>query len=325
MRKAPDNHHGHRGFSLLELVVVAGICAVFFTTGAIAYRSIAQNQRRVGTFQEVNLSSAVAANFFPGSSGTVVDSYTAPNFGRAQIADGMRELFLEDVEKSVAVFCLPRADNINSIRQRTLALAGRLPQQMDTPAEFFTYLRAVPSTATPALVFTSYRGAPPDAVTARTTTRFVTNGSIMLLQPSGANTELWLRAVYEIDYIAFNDNTGATQVPCVYATVRRYVNGTLTNYYDVVYRDAQLSQIGVPFVHFENAARSQVTETSSIERFKLARNQPFYLIWWPDPAVSRPVGTADAATYASTAPQAAYAKHEGQTSYFFAVPQFPAF
>jgi hypothetical protein len=46
-------------------------------------------------------------------------------------------------------------------------------------------------------------------------------------------------------------------------------------------------------------------------------------MWWPDPAMQRLAGTA-ATAYASTSPQAAYAKHEGQTSYTFVIPQFPA-
>ena len=40
-------------------------------------------------------------------------------------------------------------------------------------------------------------------------------------------------------------------------------------------------------------------------------------------AVQRLKGTA-ATAYDATTPQSTYAKHEGQTSYVFVIPQFPA-
>ena len=321
-------------------MLVAAVGAVVFTSGAIAFRVVAKNQRTVGAFQEVTLPAGVGNNFYPGSGLTVVDSYTAPNFGRCSQADVMRTMFLEEVSKCVAVFVLPRGGNTNTIRGRTLNLYGRLPQSLDTPAAFLTYLLANPDTSTAAQVFTTYRGAPPDTATTTTTgvdldtgdpvtvttTNSVTNASIFLLQPSGSNTQLWIRAVYEIDYVNLPVNASvstAPDVPCVFASVRRYVADTLTHYYDVVYREASVSDAGIPAVHFERADRAVYVE-SAVDKYKKAANQPFYVVWWPDPGVNRLKG-ATVTTYASTTPQAAFAKHEGQTSYFFVVPQFPAF
>lgn len=328
-----------RAFSLIELILVAAVGAVVFTGGALAFRVIAKNQRTIGAFQEVSLPAGVGDNFYPGSSLTSVDSYTAPNFGRCSQADTLRTLFLEEVEKSIAVFVLPRGGSINSIRGRTLNLYGRLPQSLDTPAAFLAYLLANPDTATAAQVFASYRGAPPATATSTTTTidpdtgeqsvttstNPVTNASIFLLQPSGSNGQLWIRAVYEIDYIGLDVNPNeatAPDVPSVFASVRRYVDGTLTHYYDIVYREATLSDVGTPCAHFERSERGVYVE-NSVDRFKKAANQPFYLVWWPDPAMQRLKGTA-ATAYAETSPQASYAKHEGQTSYYFVIPQFPA-
>src|SRR6185295_4238511 len=126
---------------------------------------------------------------------------------------------------------------------RTLELYGRLPQSLDTPAAFLTYLLANPDTATAAQVFTNYRGAPPDSATTTntvvdpdtgssttvTTTNYITNASIFLLQSSGSNTQLWIRAVYEIDFVNLPADGAATSpdVPCVFASVRRYVDSTL--------------------------------------------------------------------------------------------------
>jgi len=146
------------GFSLVELLVVASLCAVVFTSGSLAYRAVAKNQRRATTFQEVALTSAVATNFFPGTTDTTIDSYTAPSFGRAALAQQMRNLFYEDVESASAVFPLPRPGNLNSIRERVINIASNQlkpgyidpdnihqqpgpiqPGAYDTPARFLVY------------------------------------------------------------------------------------------------------------------------------------------------------------------------------------------
>ena len=334
-------HRSQRGFSLMELVLVAAVGALVFTAAALAFRVVARNQMNAVAFQEVTLPGDVAENFFPGSTSggatATHDSYTAPNFGRCAQADTLRTLFLEEAEKCVAVFALPRNVNRNTLRGRIINLYGRLPQSLDTPAAFLSFLLANNDTRAAAQVFTSYRGAPPDSssTTLQTTnpdgtastatyTGPVTNASIFLLQPSGSNSQLWVRAVYEIDYVNLPVNASdptAPDVPCVHASVRRYVDDTLTHFYDVVYREAATSDVGPPCVHFERAERGAYVE-SGVDRFKQAANQPFYMIWWPDPGVQRLRGTS-ATSYAAGTPQSAYAKHEGQTSYFFIVPQFP--
>jgi len=328
--QSPRHHLHHRphrhGFSLLELLIVASLCAVFFTSGSLAYRAVAQNQRRATTFQHVTLTSAVAGNFFPGTTATVIDSYTAPSYGRAAAANVMRNLFYEDAASSNAVFALPRTGNINEIRERVITIGSLLPAVYDTPAKFLDLLNTLTTTSTRAAVFRTYRGAPVDSVTTGSTTNYVTNGSIFILQPSGSTAEIWLRAVYEIDYVGFVDS-GNANMPCVHASVRRYVDSVLTNFYDVVFPQSTLAEAGVPFAHFERSVRTNLVE-SAVTKWKTAANQPFYLMWWPDPAMPRLKGTAvltGTPTYASTTVQADYAKHEGQTSFTFVVPQFPCY
>jgi type II secretory pathway pseudopilin PulG len=321
------------GFSLLELLIVASLCAVVFTSGALAYRAVAQNQRRSTTFQEVALTSTAASNFFPGTTNTTIDSYTAPSFGRAALAQQMRNLFHEDVESASAVFPLARYANapptagtpqpatglLNTIRERVITIGSRQPAAYDTPAAFLSLLAELPGTTARANVFQNYRGTPADSVTIAGTPRYITNGSIFILQPSGSPTEIWIRAVYEIDYVSFLDR--ATR-PCVYASVRRYVSEVLTHYYDVVFRESSLQDVGIPFVHFERGLRTNVVE-AAVTPFKAAGNHPFYLVWWPDPAAYRLRGTT-VGSYTGLR-QANYAKHEGQTSLSFVVPQFPCF
>ena len=326
MNTARRPQSSRQGFSLLELLIVASLCAIVFTTGSLAYRAVAQNQRRATTFQTVTLTSAVAGNFFPDTTSDTIDSYTAPNYGRATAANLMRNLFHEDAASSSAVFALPRTGNINEIRERTLTIGARQPADYDTPAKFLVLLNSLTTTSSRAIVFNSYRGAPADSITTGTVTNYQTNGTVFVLQPSGSTSEIWVRAVYEIDYVAFADSSNGN-MPCVHASVRRYVNSILTNFYDVIYPQSTLAEVGVPFVHFERAVRSNLVE-SSVTKWKAAGNQPFYLMWWPDPAMPRLKGTAvfgGTPTYASSTVQADYAKHEGQTSFTFVVPQFPCF
>jgi len=314
------------GFSLLELLVVASLCAIVFTTGSLAFRAVAQNQRRATTFQSVTLTSAVAGNFFPGTTSNTINSYTAPNYGRATTANLMRNLFYQDTASSCAVFALPRTGNINEIRERILTIGSRQPADYDTPAKFLMLLNSLTTTSAQAAVFNNYRGAPADSITTGTVTDYQTNGTVFVLQPSGSTDQLWVQAVYEIDYVAFTDTSNGN-MPCVHASVRRYVDSGLTNFYDIIYPQSTLAEVGVPFVHFERAVRSNLVE-SSVTKWKIAGNQPFYLMWWPDPAMPRLKGTAvfgGTPTYATSTVQADYAKHEGQTSFTFVVPQFPCY
>lgn len=329
-----------KAFSLIELLLVAALGAVVFSAGALAFRVVAGNQRTPGSWQTVFPPQAVVQNFFgaadphPKYEAPYIDSYVSPNYGRCSLADTLRTRFLEDVEKSVAVFVLPRVGNINTIRPARFELRGLLAQSLDTPEAFRNFLVNNPDTAADAGVFIPYRGAPSATAsyttivgtTSTTVTGPVSNASVFMLQASGSNTQLWVRAVYEIDYVNLPKSTSdvlAPDVNCVLGSVRRYVSGTLTHYYDVVFREATTAQIGPACVHFERSNRAAFSEAAGIQKFKLAGNQPFYLIWWPDPGASTLASTTSG-SYSATTPQSAYALHEGQTSYLFVVPQFPA-
>ena len=328
MNPPPVRKRRSAAFTFIELLVITALSATVLTASALAYRAISSNQKRVGGFQTVKLStsdtdSTVFDNYFriqPGTpvTGQEVDSYVAPNYGRVVMADSMRNLYNEDVEGANGVICLPRT-GLNAWRPSEIALpAGTMPGMLDTPAAFHTWLADNAATASAAAAFLSYRGTPPETHTpgGTSTALPVVNGTIFIFTPSGSNTALWLRAIYEIDYRGFTDSTG---VPCVYANVRRYVTGVLTHYYDCVFRNNDISEIGQPFVHFEKSARS--TTTDGVAAFKRAGAQPFYLVWWPDPG--RTFMKANGLTYSTSSPQYLYRKHSGQTDFSFVTPQFP--
>ncbi|MEZ5328365.1 MAG: hypothetical protein R3F19_25260 [Verrucomicrobiales bacterium] len=296
------------GFSLIELVVTSSLVVSFFGAAALAYRAVSVNQKRLAKFGGVDIGSGNALNFY-GLSDSEKDVYWAPNYGTSTRADSMRDLFYDDIQHASAVYCLPRA-GANSIRPTTIDLTGSYRgTDIDTPSEFIEVLDDAYSAAD--TTFSAYRGVPDSADR---------NATIFLLQPSSSESQLWVWSIWEIDFVTVTSPEAGT-----YASVRRYVNSTLTRVYDVFYpAGANTATFGVPFVHFELKNRSVLNEGASIDRFKVAESQPFYFVWWPDPSTPILEAGANASTYGSSDPRSAYAMHEGQTSYFFVVPMFPS-
>ena len=280
------------------------IAASALTVGVLCYSAITQ-YRKSSTYGSVQLSAGTVENLYPGTTGPYVSAYFAPNYGRAALAEQLRETFYEDIEHANAVFCLAR-DGQSTIRPETIAISsGYDARRLDTPEAFRTFLAsAIPTSSA---VFTAYRGA-----------SAAQNLSVFILMPSGSTATLSVRAIYEIDLIPTSNPSGT------YATVRRYQGATCTDYYDVFY---PTSSATVPFepvaVCFERAARLSTVEGSGADLLKVAANRPFYFIWWPDPAVPN-LETIEQTTYPSSDPRSAYATMVGRTSFFMVVPMFPA-
>ena len=147
---------------------------------------------------------------------------------------------------------------------------------------------------------------------------------------------LAVRAIWEIDFIAATSTSNSAGI---HASVRRYVGNTLSHYYDIVYPKRQdqtssefaanLPSFGPPFIHFERSVRRTATLTSD-DNYRRAGAEPFYFVWWPDPAApsldnpeaASPVDAAGNAIGSSDW-RRAYTRHYGQTGYFFVIPQFP--
>jgi hypothetical protein len=304
----PRRKESRSGFSLIELTVASGLVVSFFAAVAVCYHAVAVNQKRLATFGAVNIGPDEALNFY-GLASSTKDVYWAPNYGTASKADQMRDLFYADLQHASAVYCLPRED-VNGTRPTTIALpAGTDARDLDTPNEFRDILGAAYAAADG--LFKNYRGTALAADDCAT---------IFILQPSESLTELWVWSIWEIDFVdVTSPDTGK------FASVRRYVNGSLTRFYDVFFpTQANAQSFGPVMACFELKTRSALNEGTAIDMFKAAPEQPFYFVWWPDPASPTLTPGALAATYVASDPRSEYAAHEGQTSYFFVVPMFPA-
>lgn len=314
------------GFSLTELVVVASLAAAVFTTGAIAYRTISYHQGRTTTYQSINVGPALTKAFYD-IDGGLLDVYTAPNYGITAQAERMRVVIGEDVAKSTGIFCLARGvipvatdsavtskiRNVNYLHPQTIPFVGR-GTDLDHPNKFRELLQTVypDSTSTPfPFLNQDYRGVPGSSSV---------NGSIYLIQANDVNQTLVVRAIYDIDFLEVN-----VPSPGIYASVKRYYGSELTHSYDVFYSgaDQHLTDFGPIFACFERKIRKAIAETVAIDAFKKAEARPFYMVWWPDPALPQLRGIP-ASSPATTDPRRYYQQHEQQTAWMFVVPMYPS-
>lgn len=319
------------GFTAAEMLVATMIAAVVIGGAAMAYATFTRGQRQLTQIATVRLPNANIQNNFYGVNSVSITTYVAPNFGSVARAESMREKFVADVEQAVAVYCLYRTTNLNTVRPATIA-SPPYGTVLDTPEAFRTYL-ATAITAS-ASIFLSYRNVP----LSPTITSALPNVSIFVLGYSANATTIPVLAVYDIDFAQATNPNGTGTVVGTYASVRRYVSGTLTGYYDVIYpivATGETENWNPSVVAFERRSRMALVEgtalTSGPDRFKVAAEQPFYFIFWPDPSretLALPrgalVSTVMNPTYASTDPRRAYNHMAGRTAYMFTVPLFPS-
>jgi len=302
----PDNEirRLNRGFSFVEVLMALAIAAGVITTAVLAYQAATQATNRYGTYGAVQLNPGVLFNFYA-LSGFYVDTYFAPNYGRVAQAEVMRDEFYEDVSRASAVYCLARSlQTSTSQRPSVIPInANYDARRLDTPEAFRLFLaEAVPATSA---YFSSYRGVS----TAQ-------NLSIFILMPSDSSAQLWVRSIYEVDFVTAVNPAGT------YASVRRYQGTVCTDYYDIFYPASNGAVAFRPLVaQFERRAR-QATVEGSNDLLKLAANRPFYFIWWPDPAAPA-LEALSSQSFSTGDPRAAYAAMIGRTSFFMVAPMFP--
>jgi hypothetical protein len=314
---APSSRCG--GFTAAEMLVASMVAAVMLGAAALAYSTFVRSQQRFSDVANVRLPTNAKSNFY-GQSGTDIVTYMAPNFGSLARAEALRERFITDTSQSVAVYCLYRANNVyNSVRPASLpSPAPGTP--MDTPEAFRVYLGSVISGASS--VFTSYRN-----------TGTTPNYSVYVLGFSQNAATIPVTAVYDIDFVQARNPSSTSMILGTYASVRRYVNGALTGYYDVVFRTSgQTESFVPPVVAFERRSRLALVEgATTIDRFKAAAGQPFYFIFWPDPAMDSlavpPNGLSGSTLnpgYSTSDPRRLYNHMAGRTSFMFTTPMFPS-
>lgn len=314
------NRLRHRaGFTAAEMLVATAIAGVVVGSAALVCSAVARAHRTYANVTTVTLPNNALANFYA-QTGTTVSTYIAPNFGSVARAESLREKFNGDVAQAVAVYCLARnSGSYNTIRPTTIP-SPPAGTNLDTPDAFRAYLATIYSGATS--TFVSYRNYPSSAPCF----------SIYLLGYSSNATTIPVLAVYDLDLVTAKDPNNSAVTVGNYVTLRRYVANTLTDYYDVIY---PISGTGTDswypaIVSFERQSRKAINEGTSIDRFKVAREKPFYFIFWPDPSrdsLKLPSGNTTSLLnpgFSSSDPRKAYNHMAGRTSYMFTVPLFPS-
>lgn len=309
------------GFTAAEMLMASALAAVVAGVAALTCYAISAAPRQYAQVVAVTLPNGALANFYPGQTGTSIGTVVMPNFDAIARAEAMRERFNTDIAQAVAVYCLARnTGNYNTIRPGSIASppSGTV---LDTPDAFRTYLGTLYTAASS--TFVSFRNYPSSAPCF----------SIFMLGYSNNWSAMPLVALYDFDIVTAKDPNNSLNVLGNYVCVRRYVNGALTAYYDGVFR---LSGDGTDswfpaIVSFERQNRKAVVEgATSIDRFKVAQEKPFYLVFWPDPArdsLRLPTGSSTSSlnpSISTSDPRKAYNHMAGRTSFMFAVPMFPS-
>ena len=329
-----------RGFTLAQLLVAGAMCAAFFSAAAVSFQAITYNQNRYQGLVPITINpagdlAAMATNF--GFASAQVNTFGAPSYGRAASAQGVYDRFWEDMEKSSAVFCLSRNGKLNYagsmtnnlMRPKQIIFPSNLSfTDVDSHSAFLTKV-LVPYNATAASIYTDFRNVSPVPTSASPVHM---GGTVFMIQPYDVAGEVGVRAIYEIDLLHIADPAG------VYASVRRYVKNEvdlgkdLSDYYDVFYEDAQVTDFGPLFVAFEKSSRLALPETSTdgysvqIDDYKVGPTAPFFFMWWPDPAfmLGKDGRDLDSVSLPTGDVRSSYFKMGAKTSLMSVVPVFPS-
>lgn len=268
------------GFTYVELVVALSISAIVLTAAVMSYGTITGMSVVSIRNEIIRLPSAAQFNFYSLTNNNI-SVPRAPNYGTLAQAEALRERLYQDVSSAAAVFLLGR-DGLNTERSQSNAISIDMRTNM-TPAAFRALL-------------------PNAAEFSATATNVIqtTNSSLYVLNASTSTNQLSIRCIYETDFVPITSPAG------IYASVRRYDGNTLTDYYHVFY--PQTNNTFRPLGYVFNQASTNVTVQN-----------PFSLVWWPDPSVPRLPVSIGSGSSARTG----YTNMANHTSFFFALPMFP--
>jgi hypothetical protein len=291
-------------FTVVEVIATISLSAVFFTAATLVYQNIVANSRSLSSLQPITLGEATFENLL-GVEEDTLSVYTAPNHGRGAFAGQLAELFRDDVAAASAVYCLGR-NGLNALRPTTIPYPNG-SAVLDTSERFLSHL-VTQYGATATAHFVSYSGP-----------SLAQDLTIILLQPSGSATELQVLSIYEMDVIPV---TGLGN----YVAVRRFVEGALTSYYDILYPAGTGTAFAPAAVQFYRRGLAPYEANAAVAKYMVAEEHPFYLVWWPDPATRTLEARADppVPTVPVTSAVWDYYRMGGRTRFFFTVPAFPS-
>jgi hypothetical protein len=295
---------GCRAFSLVELLVAAGLGAAVITAAVIGFAVVSGASTRGGRV-DVQLPGNTHSHFY-GSAATYVSVWPNPSYAEAAKASLLRDKLMEDVSSATAVFCLGRNGTWTNARPAGVTMTNATDfRNTATPAVFRQFLTA--NNVAGAAGFSTNQTGP---LTTTNATIFVVGG--LDSQNTQANT-LNFVAIYEIDFVAASSPAGT------YASVRRYDPDSPTvptDYYHAFYPDENNTSGGFrPLAcHFGRAGAGGA--------YDIAPNHPFTFLWWPDPLISRLGGPAVPAV-GGLPLRSAYSNMAGRTALFSVVPVFP--
>ena len=308
------------GFTAAELLFAMALGAAVIGAAAIGYATIAKNRPTTSATATIPLSSAKLTNYYNLAQTSIITA-VAPNYGSAAKAEDLRERFMADIHTATAVFPLART-GVNTVRPATIPFNPITDNIVDQPQRFRELL--ISKGLATAATFVDRRNYDETSP----------NCSIFVIGYSADPASMTVTAVYDIDVDKITTPKG------FYASVKRYVAtptsaATLTAYYDIFYPayDGSLwptttDKFSPLWVSFERQSRQYISpaESADINRFKVAREQPFYLMWWPDPAApTLGMYRASNTSYPSSDPRKVSNHMAGRTSYMFTVPAFPSF
>lgn len=298
-------------WTFVEMLVAISLSAIFLGAATLVYQSITINSKRLTTILDVEIGETINLNFY-GVTGDTIRTYAAPNYGKAALVQEFRDKLLEDCDSSNAIFCLPR-NKLNTLRPEFFNYAAGIPGStaprpvLDSPESFRTFLAAVEPTSTN-IYDTPIRTIPPTTHPSTT---------IYMLSPEPNPGYIRVHAIWEIDFVTPTNLAGN------YASVRRYKNNTLTDFYDCYFAEGIGDPFFPQFAAFERASRQAVNEGVPTDRFKIAHGNPFYMIWLPDPANNYLKRPPFVSTDPTSSPRQAYGSMAGKTSFTVAIPMFP--
>ena len=293
------------GFTFAEMLVAVAIAAIVLVAAVMGFQAIGQFQSRRSNLETLTFADNTVMTNFYGTNSTTVSTWSTPTYGYLAKVEQIRDKYYEDLQKSIAVYCLPRAGR-SSLRTNALPIGSAYAigtfdfRRLSTPEAFRQFLT---NSVTTAGAFTA------DAYSAEVGSARACNLSVLMLRKSASRTSLNLHCIYEIDFVRPSSPGG------VYAAVRRYEGSVLTDFYDVFYPDlSDTTALNSDYFYVSAVfGRSALASTNGFAG-NIASEQPFYFVWFPDPA--SPTLPASSSSYMNSM--------SDQTSLLMVTPMFPS-